>query len=126
MIILMTLFRRSKPKPNSVEGNPECSGSGGSFRLSKVRILCCCFEHCASFVTLYCSSSPSCMNEYLDIDSGGYLYEQPLCSSCSVAGCFPEKLRWCLIEQGTKMQSNFSNPEDWILLYIYIYIRTYL
>ena len=95
VIILMTLFRRSNPKPNSVQGE--------SFRLSKVRILCCCFEHCASFVTLYCSSSLSCMNEYLDIDSGGYLYEQPLCSSCSVAGCFPEKLRWCLIEQGTKM-----------------------
>ena len=30
-----------------------------------------------SFFTLHCSSSLSCINEYLAIDSGGYVYEQP-------------------------------------------------
>ena len=41
------------------------------------------FEYCAGvlnfgqvFFTLHCSSSLSCMNEYLAIDSGGYLNEQ--------------------------------------------------
>ena len=41
------------------------------------------FESCAgvlkpwaSFFTLHCSSSLSCTNEYLAIDSGGYVYEQ--------------------------------------------------
>ena len=43
------------------------------------------FESCAavlkpwaSFFTLHCSSSLSCIHEYLAIDSGGYVYEQPL------------------------------------------------
>ena len=31
----------------------------------------------ASFFTLNCSNSLSCINEYLAIDSGGYVYEQP-------------------------------------------------
>ena len=42
------------------------------------------FESCAAvlkpwtiFFTLYCSSSLSCINEYLAIDSGDYVYEQP-------------------------------------------------
>ena len=42
------------------------------------------FESCAavlkpwaSFFTLRCSSSLSCINEYMTIDSGGYVYEQP-------------------------------------------------
>ena len=30
----------------------------------------------ATFCTLHCSISLSCINEYLVIDSGGYLYEQ--------------------------------------------------
>ena len=41
------------------------------------------FESCAAvlkpwaiFVTLHCSSSLSCINEYLAIDSDGYVYEQ--------------------------------------------------
>ena len=29
------------------------------------------------FFTLHCSSSLSCINEYLAIDSGDYVYEQP-------------------------------------------------
>ena len=42
------------------------------------------FESCAavlkpwaSFFTLHCSSSLTCINEYLAIDSGEYVYEQP-------------------------------------------------
>ena len=31
----------------------------------------------ASFFTLHCTSSLSCINEYLAIDSGGYVYAQP-------------------------------------------------
>ena len=44
------------------------------------------FESCAavlklwaSFFTLHCSSSLKCINEYLAINSGGYVYKQPLC-----------------------------------------------
>ena len=61
------------------------------------------------------------MNKYLARDSGGYTYEQPSRNNCSVAGCFPEKLRWCLIEQvcqGSKAQSALNNPENGILLYV--------
>ena len=49
------------------------------------------FENCAavlkpwaSFVTLQCSGSLSCINEYLAIDSGRYVYEQPLRINCNV------------------------------------------
>ena len=49
------------------------------------------FESCAvvlkpwaSFVTPHCSSSLSCINEYLVIDKGGHAYEQPLCINCSI------------------------------------------
>ena len=34
-------------------------------------------KHWASFFTLHCSTSFSCLNEYLAIYSGGYVYEQP-------------------------------------------------
>ena len=36
------------------------------------------------FFTLHCSSSLSCINEYLAIDSGGYAYEQPSHIHCGV------------------------------------------
>ena len=36
----------------------------------------------ASFFTLHCSSSLNCINEYLAIDSGGYVYEQSLYINC--------------------------------------------
>ena len=36
------------------------------------------------FFTLHCSSSLSCINEYLTIDSGGYVYEQPSRINCSI------------------------------------------
>ena len=49
------------------------------------------FESCAavlkswaSFFTLHCSSSLSCINEYLAIDSGGYVYEHPSRINCSI------------------------------------------
>ena len=38
----------------------------------------------ASFFSLHCSSSPSCINEYLAIDSGGFVYEQPSRCNCSI------------------------------------------
>ena len=34
-------------------------------------------------LTLHCASSPSCINEYLAIDRGGYVYEQPSRINCS-------------------------------------------
>ena len=37
----------------------------------------------ASVFTLHCSSSLSCINQYLAIDSGGYVYEQPSRINCS-------------------------------------------
>ena len=49
------------------------------------------FESCAavlkpwaSFFTLHCSSSLSCINKYLAIDSGGYVYEQLMRIHCSI------------------------------------------
>ena len=49
------------------------------------------FESCAavlkpwaSFFTLQFSSALSSINEYLAIDSGGYVYEQPSCINCSI------------------------------------------
>ena len=49
------------------------------------------FESCAavlktwaSFFILHCSSSLSCINEYLTIDSDGYVYEQPSRINCSI------------------------------------------
>ena len=60
------------------------------------------FKSCAALgmtvFTLHCSSSVKFMNEYLAIDIGRYLYENPSRINYSVAGCFPEKLRRCLIE----------------------------
>ncbi|KAK2187572.1 hypothetical protein NP493_161g01026 [Ridgeia piscesae] len=47
------------------------------------------------FFTLHCSSSLSCINEYMARGSGEYVYEQP----SRINWCFPEKPRWCLSEQ---------------------------
>ena len=51
------------------------------------------FESCAavlkswaSFFTLHCSGSLSSLNEYLAVDRGGYVYEQPSCINCSREG----------------------------------------
>ena len=54
----------------------------------------------ASFFTLRCSSSLSCINEYLAINNGGNVYEQPSRINCSIwLDGIPEKPRWCLSEQ---------------------------
>ena len=49
------------------------------------------FESCAAVLkpwarvfTLHCSSSLSCINEYLAIDSGGYVYEKYPRINCSI------------------------------------------
>ena len=48
------------------------------------------FEFCAAVLkpwascTLHCSSSLSCINKYMVIDSGGYVYEQPSRIKCSI------------------------------------------
>ena len=57
----------------SQEGRLKGSGAGLGLLIkrTRVRILCCDVKPCESFFTLHCSSSLSCMNEYLAIDSGG-------------------------------------------------------
>ena len=67
----------------------ERSGSGGRASDSLLREPR--FESCAavlkpwaSFFTLHCSSSLSCINKYLAVDSGGYVYEQSLHINCSM------------------------------------------
>ena len=62
------------------------------------------FESCAavlkpwgSFITLHCSSSLSCINEYLAIDSGGYVYKQ---SSLSHINCDMCKALWAVLMTG--------------------------
>ena len=42
--------------------------------------------------TLHCSSSLSCVNEYLAIDSGGYVYEQPSRINCSSGWMLPREV----------------------------------
>jgi len=42
------------------------------------------------------------MNEYLPIDSGGYLCTNSQHINCSMAEFFLEKLIWCPSEQGVK------------------------
>ena len=65
-----------------------------------------------------CFCSFSCINEYLAIDSGGYVSSHINCSMWLDAS---QKPRWCLIEQvcqGSKVYSALNGPEDWILHYI--------
>ena len=54
-------------------------GSASDSRLQEPRFESCTavLQSWGSFFTLHCSSSLSCINEYLAIDSGGYVYEQP-------------------------------------------------
>ena len=46
--------------------------------------MCCGVKTLGKFFTLHCSSSISCINEYLAIDRGGYVYEQPSRINCSI------------------------------------------
>ena len=58
------------------------------------------FESCAAVLkswsnlfTLHCSSSLSCINEYLAIDNGGYVHEQPSRIKCSIWLDAPQRNR---------------------------------
>ena len=51
---------------------------------TRVRILCYGVKTLGKFFTLHCSSSLCCINEYLAIDSGEYVYEQPSRNNCSI------------------------------------------
>ena len=44
--------------------------------------------------TQRCLGSFSCINEYLVLDSGGFVDGEPLCSNCSLAECFQYKSSW--------------------------------
>ena len=56
---------------------------------------CCRLEAWAISFTPRCLNSLRCINEYLAIDSGGYVIEYYSRSNCSVAECFPDKSSWC-------------------------------
>ena len=51
-------------------------GKASDSRLIGPRFKSCGVKTLGKFFTLNCSSSLSCINEYLAIDSGGYVYEQ--------------------------------------------------
>ena len=57
--------------------------------------LCYLFEGWAFSLSPRRPSSRSGINEFVAIDSGGNVSETFLCSNCSMAECFPEKLIWC-------------------------------
>ena len=61
-------------------------GRASDSRLREPRFKSCAavLKPWASFFTLHCSSSLSCMNEYLAIDSGGNVYEQLSHINCSI------------------------------------------
>ena len=61
-------------------------GSASDSRLREPGFESCAavLKHWASFFTLHCSNSLSYINEYLAIDSGGYVYEQPSRINCSM------------------------------------------
>ena len=52
--------------------------------ITRVRILAAVLKPWASLFNQHCSNSLSCVNEYLNIDSGGYVYEQPSRINCSI------------------------------------------
>ena len=59
-------------------------GRGSDFRLRELG-----FESCAAALKSWalfftCSSSLGCVNEYMAMDSGGYVYEQPSRINCSI------------------------------------------
>ena len=72
-------------------------------------------KHWASVFTRYCYTSLSCINEYLAIDSDGYVCEQPPRINCSI----------CLDAKEVKCKNALSRPEDRILRYVrtYLFIR---
>ena len=70
------------------------------FKMLSFQYVAVWFESCAAMpnhwhrvFTLHCSSSLSCMNEYLAIDIGGYMCRNTLLIN-KLAGYFTEKFRW--------------------------------
>ena len=61
------------------------------------------------------------MNEYMTIDSGGYLCMNSLCALIA-DWMLPMKLKLCSSEQislpGSKLLSVLSSSDNWILCYI--------
>jgi len=73
----------------------------------------CCYENLAIFFTLRCSSSLSCMNEYLAIESGRYFWPNNLCAVIAT-WLNASQRSWYLIDwaglPGSRMWSVLSNP----------------
>ena len=80
----------------------------------------------ASFFNLHCSSSFSCINEYLAIDKGGYVYEQPSHINYSIWLDASQRSWdgvWLNRSAGeVKYISALSSPDDWILCWIRNYL----
>ena len=60
------------------------TASGSQLRRPRLESYAAVLKPWASFFTLHCSSSLSCINEYLATDSGGYVYEQATRINCSI------------------------------------------
>ena len=58
--------------------------SDSRLRESRLESCAAVLKPWTSCFTLHCSSSLSCIHEYLVIDSGGYVYEPPSRISCSI------------------------------------------
>ena len=65
-------------------GGVEHSGSGVELRTLDYESCAAVLKPWARCFTLHCSSSISYINEYLAIDKGGYVYEQPSRFNCSI------------------------------------------
>ena len=59
-------------------------GRASDSRLREPKSCAAVLKPWSSLFTLHCSSSLSCRNEYLAIDCGGYVYEQPSGINCSI------------------------------------------
>ena len=64
----------------------------------------------------------SCVNEYLAIDSGGYVSDLVLARNCCMARMFPGEAElvseWTGLPGSAKSVKRLSGPTDWILRYI--------
>ena len=102
-----------------------------STKRSMVRILCCCVKPWASLFTLHCSSSLSCMNEHLPIDSGEYLCT---CSFHKLIAAWLNSSQkswdgvWLTGLPEDVVKSTLSNPKDCILCYVrsWLYLHLFI
>ena len=85
------MFKMSKAGRNTLSGGLTCRAHWLRGRASDSRLRKPGFEPCAAVLkpwanvfTLHCSSSLICINDYLVIESGGYVYEQPSRINCSI------------------------------------------